>query len=533
MALRPKSSRSEGKVVDYRALSGAKSVKTNPVLVAGPVKGTFDWAREELGLIPEQGLRDGSRSVPSKRSVSFIDPLLEQYRAYPDGSLSARKKIDFIDSSFSVSTSRSNMDNCLTLDASDTEEWAGTVDDSEKVCKTDKSKPKSSKSKVKSKCKSATADSGESICDLNIDDIKALENIKRDLQRKLNDRVSGQVKSDFQGQREVDGPNSSLLREVELLRLQKQKLQEQVLQEKKKALNGEILALQASLNSQASNVSYESLGVQQLPDSGISLADLRAMHGLEERATDELERLGLDWEDSDDDDQVKRGKKGKRSGLSKRSTDIVKSPQIWPHIMLKYEYCGKEISFGDLDFRLFIAGELEILAISSLKQEERSARLRLLQEIVYNFQFYEWSSIRKLYAAILRRIETGEYDWQSDYGKLQGMVLVKLTPNVSNSFVGKEKSMGSKFGDRSFNNPNTTTVNSKSVPNRSKLQEMTWFCRLYQKNKCGKEADHDGKLKNGTEVTFYHICASCFLKDGMKLSHPECSSACPHIDSKR
>ena len=51
------------------------------------------------------------------------------------------------------------------------------------------------------------------------------------------------------------------------------------------------------------------------------------MHGLEERATNELERLGLDWEVSDEDDKFKRGKKGKRSGLSKRSTDIVKSPQ--------------------------------------------------------------------------------------------------------------------------------------------------------------------------------------------------------------
>ena len=49
------------------------------------------------------------------------NPLLEQYRAYLDNPLSARKRIDFVDCS--ISTSRSGMDE-LTLNASDTEELA-------------------------------------------------------------------------------------------------------------------------------------------------------------------------------------------------------------------------------------------------------------------------------------------------------------------------------------------------------------------------------------------------------------------------
>ena len=52
--------------------------------------------------------------------------------------------------------------------------------------------------------------------------------------------------------------------------------------------------------------------------------------------------------------------------VAKASDDVV-NPQIWPHTVLQYEYINKSVSFQDLDFNLFVAGELEILSSKKIK----------------------------------------------------------------------------------------------------------------------------------------------------------------------
>ncbi|VDI04268.1 Hypothetical predicted protein [Mytilus galloprovincialis] len=50
-----------------------------------------------------------------------------------------------------------------------------------------------------------------------------------------------------------------------------------------------------------------------------------------------------------------------KSGMVAKASDDVQNPQTWPHTTLQYEYINKSVSFQDLDLKLFVAGELEII----------------------------------------------------------------------------------------------------------------------------------------------------------------------------
>jgi len=45
-----------------------------------------------------------------------------------------------------------------------------------------------------------------------------------------------------------------------------------------------------------------------------------------------------------------------------KTTDHVVNPQIWPQTKLQYEYVSKGVKFQELVFKLFVAGELEIIS---------------------------------------------------------------------------------------------------------------------------------------------------------------------------
>ena len=51
----------------------------------------------------------------------------------------------------------------------------------------------------------------------------------------------------------------------------------------------------------------------------------------------------------------------KKSGISVKASDWVKFPQKRPHAHLQHEYVNKQVKFEELDFKLFIAGVLEII----------------------------------------------------------------------------------------------------------------------------------------------------------------------------
>ena len=110
------------------------------------------------------------------------------------------------------------------------------------------------------------------------------------------------------------------------------------------------------------------------------------------------------FEDSDDDCKSekksnKKHKHKKKSGINAKASDKVRYPQKWPHAHLQYEHVDKHVKYDELDFKLFIAGELKIISEEGLASAERKGRLQLLKKIVYYDSTYEFNSLKAFYAA--------------------------------------------------------------------------------------------------------------------------------------
>ncbi|CAG2243504.1 unnamed protein product [Mytilus edulis] len=121
--------------------------------------------------------------------------------------------------------------------------------------------------------------------------------------------------------------------------------------------------------------------------------------------------------------KVKKSAKKKKSGLVSKSTDKVKNPQFFPHNYLQFEYVNKDLKFKQLNFKQFVAGELEIISNFCKNKSEKEGRLRLLQKVSYFSSVYQWSAILDFYAAWLRQIEIGKKTWNDDPQVLESAVL--------------------------------------------------------------------------------------------------------------
>ena len=131
----------------------------------------------------------------------------------------------------------------------------------------------------------------------------------------------------------------------------------------------------------------------------------------------------FDSSDSESDESSKKKKKHrkhkkKKSGINAKALDRVKYPQKWSHSHLQFEHVNKRVKFDELDFKLFIAGELEILSDDDLTPTERSGRLSLLKNIVYYYATYEFKGLKAFYAVWLREIELGKKKWSDDWQQI-------------------------------------------------------------------------------------------------------------------
>ena len=60
---------------------------------------------------------------------------------------------------------------------------------------------------------------------------------------------------------------------------------------------------------------------------------------------------------------------------------VSRYPQKWPQSLLQFEYVNTHVKFDEIDFKLFVAGELESISDPELATTERS-RLTLLKKSV-------------------------------------------------------------------------------------------------------------------------------------------------------
>ena len=217
--------------------------------------------------------------------------------------------------------------------------------------------------------------------------------------------------------------------------------------------------------------------------------------------------------DASSDEKVKKKHKKKiKSGIKAKASDSVKRCQKYPQAHLRFEFVSANVTFEKLDFNLFVAGELEIISSSKIRNTEKAGRLELLKKIMYLSTSYEFSVLKSFYAAVLREIELGRKSWKDDFHYIETAILSKHTPK-NKSWQQNKKSFGSQY--------------KKKQSDPSNADEKTWFCSQYQRNKCQHKGNHILVIK-GKARHALHICASCWQKDSKKLEHPECSTACPH-----
>ena len=118
----------------------------------------------------------------------------------------------------------------------------------------------------------------------------------------------------------------------------------------------------------------------------------------------------------------KKKKKSKKSGMSKKASDRVKHPQTWPHSVLQFEFVSQNIQFKDISFKMFVAGELEILT-SKISKTEFKGRINLLKKIAYLANMYDWKRLLQFYAAWVRRVEMGLNSWRDDSSIIENAMM--------------------------------------------------------------------------------------------------------------
>lgn len=261
----------------------------------------------------------------------------------------------------------------------------------------------------------------------------------------------------------------------------------------------------SGMNSRAASGLAESSrrGASGRRRSGFEMQELRDMlnMALGEDEDDEWPAQSLDG---------KLSKSRLKSGLYKKAADEVKVPQRWPHLNLKHEFSSRNIGFSELSMPLFIAGELEII-MSCNNEDERKGRLEFLNTLMYDAGDYDLKDILQWYAAWVREVELGNKRWGEDPRKVGDSIMKRAT----------------YVNDRQMKiAPGTTKSASTYVSSR------TWFCSLYNRNKCSLESPHNMAIKGYGMKEVYHICGTCYMDDKVELNHPECSSACPHYGKK-
>ena len=116
--------------------------------------------------------------------------------------------------------------------------------------------------------------------------------------------------------------------------------------------------------------------------------------------------------------------------------------QLWPQSKLQYEYAGSKMSFEDLEFNLFVTGELEIISGNKISDKEKKGRIKLLKKISYFYELYEWKGIKKLYAHIIRQIENGLADWTHE---VETPLLIKYVKIEQRGKQSEQKKIAKKM----------------------------------------------------------------------------------------
>ncbi len=120
---------------------------------------------------------------------------------------------------------------------------------------------------------------------------------------------------------------------------------------------------------------------------------------MQHQVTSVLQDLGIEEESDSEEDVFARPvvpQNGHlKSGRLAKPHDTVRTLVIWPQQRLGVRYMpGKKLDFDNLDLRLLIAGEIEIITSGEITEYEKNYRLNLMKEILYDAGLYEWQAVK-------------------------------------------------------------------------------------------------------------------------------------------
>ena len=311
-------------------------------------------------------------------------------------------------------------------------------------------------------------------------------------------------------------------------------------------------------------------------NKGVNVGTLKASEFLKLGADAALSRLGLIEGDSSESDQIEREKSrkhgdpkalervmrtgksftnsdqgflfGSNSGLGRKKEVVTKKSVLkgkkreksevyfvssadgssesdtvchklkWPHENLgaRYNNFGKtDFQYKNLDMRLLSAGEINICNLAEVSGKEKSARLKLLGDIMFNSAYYQWQALLRFHAAVLTEVELGNMCWGDDYYRLEQQMLMPF-PLVKERIEKKVEKQGKgREGARGGQGANA--------------ERPPIFCGDYQRGECSQGSSHHGWFF-GSRVMLHHICSKCLKCSNTRVQHPSTNTDCPNYE---
>ena len=167
------------------------------------------------------------------------------------------------------------------------------------------------------------------------------------------------------------------------------------------------------------------------------------------------------------------------------------------------DWAEDELDYKQIRFEHLVAGETRTIE-TCCEPAQILGRLRLLRRLAYlKLRGYEWYLLRRMYAAIVKSIETGEYSWESNFDRFE-TILYRRT---------------------------TQELRPRQEREYRQQDKKVWYCRDYNKEGCSRQAPHQAWFGSGPTAVkkqVIHGCAACLLKERVTRDHPEGHQDCPH-----
>ena len=155
----------------------------------------------------------------------------------------------------------------------------------------------------------------------------------------------------------------------------------------------------------------------------------------------------------------------------------------------------KRVSFDNMDFESFVAGETKIVHSMLMSGDESAVGwLRVLTLVAHWLcKTRHWPTVRGLYESIIEEVEMGEQDWLDDFSTHETMLPLH---------VGDNPGVG--------------------IADKTKRSSDIFWCKAFQTGGCESPSPHMSQLKpDEPAVPVLHICAHCWNTHRRRKEHEE------------